>query len=113
MTRSASRATAFVAKTKADGTEVLWTAFLEGRSADAIAVDVQGNVWAAGTGFLAKLNGADGHVERNLETGNVTALAVDAGGAVYTGGDGFVTKYEIGRAVQQECRDRSRMPSSA
>eukprot|EP00456_Euglypha_rotunda_P002729 TRINITY_DN105027_c0_g1_i3.p1 TRINITY_DN105027_c0_g1~~TRINITY_DN105027_c0_g1_i3.p1 ORF type:complete len:157 (-),score=21.89 TRINITY_DN105027_c0_g1_i3:10-480(-) len=25
----------------------------------------------------------------------------------------FITKSEIGRAVQQECRDRSRMPSSA
>eukprot|EP00456_Euglypha_rotunda_P021194 TRINITY_DN18271_c0_g1_i2.p1 TRINITY_DN18271_c0_g1~~TRINITY_DN18271_c0_g1_i2.p1 ORF type:complete len:116 (-),score=16.84 TRINITY_DN18271_c0_g1_i2:10-357(-) len=30
------------------------------------------------------------------------------------GADGcFIVKAEIGRAVQQECRDRSRMPSSA
>ena len=93
MTREAGKKSAFVSKTKADGTEVLWTAYLDGASAESIAVDSRGAVWASGAGFLAKLNGEDGRVERSLEVGGVRALAVDQGGAVYVAGDGFVTKY--------------------
>lgn len=93
MTREAGKKSAFVSKTKADGTEVLWTAYLDGVSAESIAVDSRGAVWASGAGFLAKLNAEDGRVERSLEVAGVRALAVDAGGAVYVAGDGFVTKY--------------------
>ncbi len=93
MTREAGKKSAFVSKTKADGTEVLWTAYLDGASAESIAVDSRGSVWAGGAGFLAKLNGEDGRVERSLEVAGVRAIAVDQGGAVYAAGDGFVTKY--------------------
>ncbi len=93
MTREAGKKSAFVSKTKADGTEVLWTAYLDGASAESIAVDSRGAVWAGGAGFLAKLNGEDGRVERSLEVAGVRAVAVDQGGAVYAAGDGFVTKY--------------------
>jgi len=91
--RAAGRKGAFAAKTNADGSEVLWTAYLSGDSANAIAVDGRGNVWAAGDGFLSKLNAEDGRVERSIETAAIQALAVDAAGAVYVAGNGFVAKY--------------------
>lgn len=93
MTRSAGRKTAFVSKTKNDGTEILWTAYLDGTSANGIAVDARGGVWAAGDGFLTKLNGEDGRVERTVDAGMADAVAVDAAGAVYVAGNGFVAKY--------------------
>ncbi|MFN0100991.1 MAG: FG-GAP-like repeat-containing protein [Bryobacteraceae bacterium] len=93
ITRSGGRKNAFVSKTNADGSEVLWTSYLTGESANAVAVDSRGNVWAAGDGFLSKLNAVDGRVERSVETEPVQALAVDAAGAVYAAGNGFVAKY--------------------
>eukprot|EP00456_Euglypha_rotunda_P015081 TRINITY_DN14812_c0_g1_i1.p1 TRINITY_DN14812_c0_g1~~TRINITY_DN14812_c0_g1_i1.p1 ORF type:complete len:102 (+),score=24.64 TRINITY_DN14812_c0_g1_i1:394-699(+) len=51
-------------------------------------------------GFLAEMGGVQGLA---------TALRTDIKAGLYED----ECKEEIGRAVQQECRDRSRMPSSA
>ena len=40
-------------------------------------------------------------------------LTIKLIGSAKKTGNRFSAEYEIGRAVQQECRDRSRMPSSA
>lgn len=93
MARSAGRSGAFVAKAKADGSEVVWTAQLPGDSANTVAVDLLGNVWAAGDGFLSKLNAENGRVLASLESEPVLAMAVDPAGAVYTAGAGYVAKY--------------------
>ncbi|HEU0122002.1 MAG TPA: FG-GAP-like repeat-containing protein [Bryobacteraceae bacterium] len=93
VTQQSKVATAFVSKTKPDGSDVTWTVYLDGRTANAIAIDATGGVWAGGDGFLAKLNAGDGRVERSLATGTVTALAVDAVGGVYAAGDGWIEKY--------------------
>lgn len=92
--RGAGRMSAFIAKTNASGSEILWTSYLAGDSADAVAIDGSGNVWVAGNGFLAKLSAADGRVERTLETARIAGLAVDGAGAIYAAGDGFVEKFE-------------------
>lgn len=90
---SGRRGGAFVSKTKADGSEVVWTSYFPGLSANAVAVDLRGNVWAAGDGFLAQLDGADGRAVRTLHSEPVLAMAIDAVGSVYTAGAGYVAKY--------------------
>jgi hypothetical protein len=93
MTDAGGNGTAFVSKTKGDGSEVLWTTRLNGRSATGIGVDVRGNLWVSAEGTLSKINALDGHVERSVETESAGRIAIDANGAVYLAGNGFVAKY--------------------
>jgi len=93
MTQPGGKKSAFLTKTKGDGSEVLWTSKLDGGIATAVALDGKGGVWVAGDGFVAKVNGESGQVDRTLESEYVHALAVDLAGGVYTAGDGWVIKY--------------------
>eukprot|EP00456_Euglypha_rotunda_P025949 TRINITY_DN20917_c0_g2_i1.p2 TRINITY_DN20917_c0_g2~~TRINITY_DN20917_c0_g2_i1.p2 ORF type:complete len:101 (+),score=33.22 TRINITY_DN20917_c0_g2_i1:400-702(+) len=60
--------------------------------------------------FSDRLNA--GVVSEALTIGD-EVQALDIGGSQRAALSGLVQAVEIGRAVQQECRDRSRMPSSA
>src|SRR5437773_10193854 len=48
-----------------------------------------------------------------LQTPKATSSTLYFDSLTVNAGNGGLGKSEIGRAVQQECRDRSRMPSSA
>jgi len=69
--RNANRPEAFVAKTSADGSRVLWTTYLTGESAVSVAIDAGGNVWVGSGTALAKLNGADGRLLRTVAMGGL------------------------------------------
>src|SRR5204862_5277828 len=50
---------------------------------------------------------------RSHQSFQATAGFRDYAPNAYSSSNGWSVFYQIGRAVQQECRDRSRMPSSA